>query len=127
LDYKPQFGATISHRIVTKDRGPGYNTKGDPPSVSLGYIPQVPHTYAYYDANYGIMNEHQLSMGECTDKAKVHPEPEVNKRIFYSAELSRVALERWKVRLRHSLGSRRPERRLQTPDTLRRGKHQRRS
>ncbi|MCD6534972.1 MAG: C69 family dipeptidase [Deltaproteobacteria bacterium] len=97
LDYKPQFGATISHRIVTKDRGPGYNTKGDPPGVPLGYIPQVPHTYAYHDANYGVMNEHQLSMGECTDKAKIHPEPEVNKRIFYSAELSRVALERCKT------------------------------
>lgn len=43
------------------------------------------------------MNEHQLSIGECTDKAKVHPEPEPGKRIFYSAELSRVALERCKT------------------------------
>ena len=94
LDYKPQWGANISHRIVTKDRGATYNKKDVPPSVPLGYIPQVAHTYAYFDANYGIMNEHQLSIGECTDKAKVHPEPEPGKRIFYSAELSRVALER---------------------------------
>jgi dipeptidase len=94
LDYMPQWGATEGHRIVTQDRGPGYQTPGDPPSVPLGYIPQVPHTYAYFDANYGIMNEHQLSIGECTDKAKVHPLPEPGKRIFYSAELSRVALER---------------------------------
>ncbi|MCX6907347.1 MAG: C69 family dipeptidase, partial [Verrucomicrobia bacterium] len=43
------------------------------------------------------MNEHQLSIGECTDKAKVHPEPEPGKRIFYSSELSRVALERTKT------------------------------
>jgi len=43
------------------------------------------------------MNEHQLSIAECTDKAKVHPEPEAGKRIFYSAELSRVALERCKT------------------------------
>ena len=55
------------------------------------------HTYAYFDANYGIMNEHQLSIGECTNKAKVDPEPEPGKRIFYSSELSRVALERCKT------------------------------
>lgn len=94
LDHKPQWGATETHRLVTRERGPGYDTPGYPPSVPLGFIPQAPHTYAYFDANYGVMNEHQLSIGECTDKAKIHPEPEAGKRIFYSAELSRVALER---------------------------------
>ena len=94
LDFKPQWGGGNCRRIVAKDRGPGYDHSDAPPSVPLGFIPQVPHTYAYFDANYGIMNEHQLSIGECTDKAKVHPEPEPGKRIFYSAELSRVALER---------------------------------
>jgi dipeptidase len=94
LDYKPQWGASETQRMMTRDRGPGYDTPGVPPSVPLGYIPQVPHTYAYFDTNYGVMNEHQVSIGECTDKAKVHPEPEAGKRIFYSAELSRVALER---------------------------------
>ena len=97
LDYKAQWGSSVSHRIVDKERSPNYNAKGDPASVPLGYIPQVEHTYAYFDANYGVMNEHQLSIGECTDKAKVHPEPEPGKRIFYSAELSRVALERTKT------------------------------
>ena len=97
LDFKPQWGATVSHRIVTKDRGKAYNKSGVAPSIPLGFIPQVAHTYAYFDANYGVMNEHQLSIGECTDKAKVHPEPEPGKRIFYSAELSRVALERTKT------------------------------
>lgn len=97
LDYKPQWGASETHRIMTRDRGPGYDTPGVPPSVPIGYIPQVPHTYAYLDTNYGVMNEHQLSIGECTDKAKIHPEPEAGKRIFYSAELSRVALERCKT------------------------------
>jgi dipeptidase len=32
--------------------------------------------------------------GECTDGAKVTNNPEPGKRIFYSSELSRVALER---------------------------------
>jgi dipeptidase len=94
LGYMPQWGASESQRLVTAERGPGYNTPGVPPSVPIGYIPQVAHTYAYFDANYGIMNEHQLSIGECTDLAKVDPLPEPGKRMFYSAELSRVALER---------------------------------
>ena len=97
LDFKPQWGGTVSHRIVDASRAPAYATAGkggDPKSIPLGNIPQVAHTYAYFDANYGIMNEHQVSIGECTDKAKVTPEPEPGKRIFYSAELSRVALER---------------------------------
>ncbi len=97
LGYIPQWGASESQRLVTGERGPGYNTFGVPPSVPIGYIPQVAHTYAYFDANYGIMNEHQLSIGECTDLAKVDPLPEPGKRLFYSAELSRVALERCKT------------------------------
>ncbi|CCO23159.1 dipeptidase [Maridesulfovibrio hydrothermalis] len=96
LGYKPEWGASETQRLVTKERGPGYDTPGVPLSVPIGYIPQVEHTYAYFDANYGIMNEHQLSIGECTDKAKVEPEPAPGKRIFYSSELSRVALERCK-------------------------------
>jgi dipeptidase len=94
LGYKAAWGGSEAYRLVTDTRGPGYNTPGQPQSQPLGYIPQVKHTYAYFDANYGLMNEHQLSIGECTDKARVHPEPEPGKRIFYSAELSRVALER---------------------------------
>ena len=97
LDYKPQWGASINHRIVSKSRGPGYDKTGVAPSVPLGFIPQAAHTYAYFDSNYGLINEHQLAIAECTDKAKVHPEPAPGKRIFYSAELSRVALERTKT------------------------------
>ena len=97
LGYKPEWGASETKRIVSLTRAPGYNTPGVPLSVPIGFIPQVERTYAYFDANYAIMNEHQLSIGECTDKAKVHPEPAPGKRIFYSSELSRVALERCKT------------------------------
>ena len=97
MGYLPEWGGSQAHRLITDTRGPGYDIKGEPPSVPLGFIPQVRHTYAYIDANYAIMNEHQVSIGECTNKAKVHPMPEPGKRIFYSAELSRVALERSKT------------------------------
>ncbi len=92
-----QYYSFFYPRINATDRGPGYNTPGYPQSIPLGYIPQINHTYAYFDGSYGIMNEHQLMFGECTDRAKVQLDPEPGKRIFYSSELSRVALERCKT------------------------------
>lgn len=90
-------------RIVSKERGPGYETPGWPDTPLIGRIPQVPHTYAYFDGNYGIMNEHNLMFGECTNGAKYEPKcvtqeeakaTGIHCRLFYSAELSRIALER---------------------------------
>lgn len=80
-------------RYVGSDRGPAYETPQYPASEPIGYIDQVPHTYAYFDGNYGIMNEHQLMFGECTNgaKAQFKSSPE---HLFYSSSLSRVALER---------------------------------
>lgn len=93
----PEYNSYLYRRYTGSDRGPGYEDPNAPQSVPIGYIPQVEHTYAYYDASYGVMNEHQLMFGECTDGSKtdgVKPSPE---RLFYSAELSRVALERCKT------------------------------
>lgn len=81
-------------RYVGGSRGPGYVDKKLSATQPIGYIDQVPHTYAYFDGNYAIMNEHQLVFGECTNGAKFQPKPELDQRIFYSAELSRVAAER---------------------------------
>jgi dipeptidase len=94
-------------RVVCKDRGPGYDTKGWPETPLIGKIPQPHHTYAYFDGSYGIMNEHNLMFGECTNGAKYMPQNPVTQqqakttgdhcRLFYSAELSRIALERCKL------------------------------
>lgn len=89
-------------RINTLDRGPYYHVPEFPLSVPLGHIPQVAHTYAYYDCNYGVMNEHSLLLGECTNGARHTPDavaeaeagPGRHVRLFYSEELSKVALER---------------------------------
>ena len=89
-----QFNAFIVPRLVSEERAPGYANPGNPASIPVGYIPQVKHTYAYIDGNYAIMNEHGLMFGECTDGAFVANGPETGKRIFYSSELARVALER---------------------------------
>ncbi len=61
-------------RIVSKQRGPNYDTPGYPTTKPIGHIPQATHTYAYFDGNYGIMNEHNLMMGECTNAANYQPE-----------------------------------------------------
>jgi len=100
-------------RIVTNDRGPGYEPRRDPSTHKkqkltepIGVIPQVKHTFAYFDGNYGIMNEHNLMMGECTNGAKFQPEFVTAKqaekeaarmRIMYASEISRIALERAKT------------------------------
>lgn len=89
----PEYNTFSYPRMVTSRRGPGYDIKG-PVTIPLGTIPQVPETFAYFDGSYGIMNERQLMFGECTNGAKVSPAPEPGKRIMYSAELSRIALER---------------------------------
>jgi dipeptidase len=81
-------------RYNGKDFGPNYDLPGYPLTEALGSIEQVPHTYAYFMGSYGIMNEHQLSIGECTCSAKVYAQPKAGERIFDISSLSMVALER---------------------------------
>ncbi|RLL84829.1 dipeptidase [Mesotoga sp. BH458_6_3_2_1] len=74
--------------------GPTYNDPNYPPTEPLGFIEQVEHTYAYFDGAYGIINEHQLAIGECTCSAKVYAQPVAGECIFDVSALSKVALER---------------------------------
>ena len=72
-------------------------TKGpdDPDRIETGQIPQVPETYAYLNAAYPIMNEHQLAIGETTfgGKRELYSE----KGIIDCPELYRLVLERAKT------------------------------
>ena len=91
-DYPP--GAV---RAVRYDPNSGSDEPADAKesdSALVAYIPQVNHTYGYYTGAYGIMNEHQLMIGECTDYTKVKPAFDAKKRIFYSSELANIAAER---------------------------------
>jgi len=60
------------------------------------YIDEVEDTFGYLTGSYGIMNEHQLMCSECTDFARMQPDYIPGERIFYSSELSNIALERCK-------------------------------
>jgi dipeptidase len=90
------YNSTEIRRYIGNSRGPGYQTQdeGYAESIPIGYIPQVEHTYAYFDSSYGIMNEQNLMIGECTCGAKCQPWPDPKKRLMYASELSRIALER---------------------------------
>lgn len=92
----PRWNANIVPRLYVPGRSDEYSDSlGQAfPTLPVGEIPQVRHTYAYLDGNYGIINEAGLMLGECTCKAWNQCDPEEGKRLFYSAELGRVALER---------------------------------
>ena len=84
---------SVYPRYVGTARGPAYNISGYKQTKPIGYVDQVEHTYAYYEANYALMNEHQLSFGEATASANYYYEPSKD-RILDSGELARIALER---------------------------------
>lgn len=83
-------------RYVGKERSEAYDVKDQPLSEPVGYIEEVGHTYAYFDGNYGIINEHQLAVGECTNSSYFYYDYDKQERIMGISELSRIALERCK-------------------------------
>ncbi|RLN93128.1 hypothetical protein BBJ28_00018042 [Nothophytophthora sp. Chile5] len=91
-------------RLVAPDRGPHYQPVSGPTPdeaqqlmTPMGFIPEVEHTFAYFDQDYGMMNEAQLSIGESTCGAKTVGwalDSPGGKNLFGIAELTKVALER---------------------------------
>jgi dipeptidase len=100
MDYEPGSQRAIYPfmldypRYVGVSRGEDYDTAGYEALEPLGYIDQVAHTYAYMDGVYGVINEHQLAIGECTTASRIYVTPEAGVRVFDIAALSRVAMER---------------------------------
>ena len=95
----PEYNCFDNPYLVAPERGDAYNFPGEPLTKPIGYIPEVEHTYAYIDADYPVMNEHGLMLGECTDRCGHLPKApyKAGGGIFYSDELGRVALERCKT------------------------------
>ena len=84
-------------RIVDGARAPAYAPRASETTMQpIGYIPEVSHTYAYWDLNYALVNEHGLGFAESTCAAKtigfspVHGGPN----ILCIEELTKIALER---------------------------------
>lgn len=87
-------------RVVSADLGPDYEPVGDQKLTQpVGYIPQVPETYAYWDMDYGAQNEEGLSIGESTCTCRTVGWPATpDKPYGYNhagiEDLSKIALER---------------------------------
>lgn len=101
--YVPAQNHTLgSRRPVVFDHTSDVEFEDEPSPIAgneavVGYIDQVNHTYGYLTGAYGIINEHQLMSAECTNFAKASPNAKRGKRMFFSSELSNIALERCKT------------------------------
>ena len=67
---RPIFYAPETYpRYVGMERGniPVYAPQANQTAFKpIGYIPEVSHTYKYFEETYGSLNEHQLGIGEST-------------------------------------------------------------
>lgn len=86
-------------RLIDLNRSAQYHPgAGVTESKVLGYIPQVPHTYALWESTYGLINEKGLGMGESTCSANLvgnaTKEPGDGGALFSVGNLMGVALER---------------------------------
>ena len=95
-DELPEYNCFNYPRLVAPERAEAYKYPGKRRTKPLGEIPEAAHTYAYIDSDYGVMNEHGLMLGECTNNSAnlEYLEPKDGHGIFYASELGRVALER---------------------------------
>jgi len=84
-------------RYVGKGRGACYEaTAQQKPYTAMGYIPEVEHTYAYFDGTFGILNEHGLGIGEttCSGMFGAKPVTQGGHALLSIDELTHIALER---------------------------------
>jgi dipeptidase len=100
--YRGEYPSTIS-----KHRGATWHPKNlegtsaqlaawGEESVITGSVSQVRHTYALIEAGYGIMNEHNVAIGESTCAARFTAKPTSagGQAMIEVREMSRIALER---------------------------------
>ncbi|KDO31870.1 hypothetical protein SPRG_03790 [Saprolegnia parasitica CBS 223.65] len=91
-------------RYVGDDRGDVFRLDNVDTSIfnwtatePLGQIPQVPTTFGYISGVYGVINEHQVAIGESTCGGRLVSLPVSapgGKALFDVAELTNVAMER---------------------------------
>lgn len=87
-------------RYVGADRSNTYApAPGQLDRTPIGLIEQVPHTFAYWEAAYPLMNEHGLGFGESTCGGQLIGKSVMDggKCLFSVASLMQVALERCKT------------------------------
>ncbi|EKX54792.1 hypothetical protein GUITHDRAFT_159096 [Guillardia theta CCMP2712] len=73
-----------------------FPSKDQTPFAPIGRIPQVPHTFAYFEETYGVINEKQVSIAEstCSGVFGAKPAGQGGKAIMSVDTLSQLAMER---------------------------------
>lgn len=87
-------------RLIGTARGPCYQSgDGKVPHEPIGYIPEVLHTFAYYESTYGTLNEHGVGMAEstCAGVFQANASGHGGRALMSINELSRIGLERSKT------------------------------
>jgi len=86
----------VGIRSPVYDSVQGLDGKMQELTKPIGYIPQVPHTFGYWESGYPIMNEKGVSFGESTGRGKIQALPRTlgGNSLFYVESLMQIALER---------------------------------
>jgi hypothetical protein len=65
-------------------------------NLFLIFVAQIAHTFALYEAGYGIMNEHQVGIGESTCAARFWAPPTIagGKAAIEARQMTQICLER---------------------------------
>ncbi|CAE8607539.1 unnamed protein product [Polarella glacialis] len=87
-------------RYVGTDRSDLYRPMpGQKDTVPVGHVAQVPHTYAYWEGTYPLVNEHGLGMGESTCSSKLIGVANTagGTALFSVSELMKIGMERCKT------------------------------
>lgn len=87
-------GSARGNEYLPENLDPRFSNWSATPAI--GSIPEVNTTFAYIDGAYGIINEHQVAIGESTCGARFASKPVSHggAALFDVAELSRIALQR---------------------------------
>jgi len=95
---RPVFYDTEAYpRFVGYERGSCYEPKpGEKSYEPIGHIPEVNHTYAYFDSTFGQVNEHGLGVAEttCSGIFGARAVGHGGKALLSIDSLSRIALQR---------------------------------
>lgn len=97
---RPVFHSNNDYpRYVGAERSATYAAQpGQADTKPIGFVPQVRHTYAYWEAGYPLMNEHGLGFSESTCAAKLTAKSKADggNALLCINELMRLAAERCK-------------------------------
>merc|ERR1719343_977492 len=95
-NWVPGYPRVVTNATGAADYFPVNGQKETPP---IGFIPQVPETFAYWDTDYGVQNEKGLSIGESTCTARTvgwqaTPDKPYGYNKIGIEDMSKIAMER---------------------------------